>query len=259
MVRVAVMGFGGLWPFLGLDLEMARRVWALVRGHGAEDKIGLGMLDSGNSFAPRLLAHGVAYPLGAVGVLLRGSGGDGLGQRLWNPQGDKMAPVGLGRFGWLFAHFVRGGFCNIEYYKRGQAENVIFFSPGCLPRIPGECITFPSMPVPRTNTQKLLTLHVDAELYAAAEKARGRTNRSQWIRDAIAEKLARENVPVSPDAVLPPDRGRKGGATWSPAALRKQDSPSPKPQAPSPKPQAPSPKPQAPSPKPQVAAVRPRP
>jgi hypothetical protein len=206
------------------------------------------MLDSGNSLTPRLLAHGVAYPLGAVGVLLRGGGGDGLGQRLWNPQGYKMAPVGLGRFGWLFAHFVRGGVCNIEYYKREQAENCNIFSHGGLPENVGGCITSLPMAAPRTNTQKLLTLHVDAELYAAAEKARGRTNRSQWIRDAIAEKLARENVEVSADAVLPPDRGRKSGATWSPAVLRKQDSPSPKPQAPSPKPQAPSPKPQAPSP-----------
>jgi len=83
-----------------------------------------------------------------------------------------------------------------------------------------DVLHFRRMSPPRTNTQKLLTLHVDAELYAAAEKARGRTNRSQWIRDAIAEKLAREKISVSPEAVLPPDRGRKGNG-WSEQALRK--------------------------------------
>jgi hypothetical protein len=202
------------------------------------------------------LAHRLADPLGAISLARFDGGRDGFDQGLGNPQRHQVTAGGLGRFRWFGVHFVRAGVCNIEYYKRQQEQICNIFSRRGLPRVSRKCITLPPMASPRTNTQKLLTLHVDAELYAAAEKARGRINRSQWIRDAIAEKLARENVAVSEDAVLPPDRGRKGGATWSPATLRKQDSPSPKPQAPSPKPQAPSPKPQAPSPKPLIPAVR---
>lgn len=83
------------------------------------------------------------------------------------------------------------------------------------------------MPSPnRTNTQKLLTLHVDDVLFEATEKARGRVNRSQWIRDAIAEKCAREGIPVPEEAIYAPDRGRKGGQRWAPETLRKE-SPAP--------------------------------
>jgi len=64
---------------------------------------------------------------------------------------------------------------------------------------------------PRTNTQKLLTLHVDAELFDAAERCRGRASRSQWIRQAIAEKVVREGIKLSEDAVFAPDRSGKGG------------------------------------------------
>lgn len=81
----------------------------------------------------------------------------------------------------------------------------------------------------RTNTQKLLTLHVDESLFAATERARGRINRSQWIRDAIAEKCAREGIPVPADAVYAPDRGRKSGQKWSPETQRKTTSSPPSP------------------------------
>jgi hypothetical protein len=101
------------------------------------------------------------------------------------------------------------------------------------------CITPAAMPSPnRTNTQKLVTLHVDGVLFDAAEKARGRVNRSQWIRDAIAEKCAREGIPVPEDAVYAPDRGRKAGQAWSPEIQRKMeatpilnDAPNPSPPA----------------------------
>lgn len=72
----------------------------------------------------------------------------------------------------------------------------------------------------RTNTQKLVTLHVDHALFEATEMARGRVNRSQWIRDAIAEKCMREGIPVPEDATLAPDRGRKGSG-WAAEVQRK--------------------------------------
>lgn len=70
------------------------------------------------------------------------------------------------------------------------------------------------MDTTRTNTQKLVTLHVDATLFDAIETARGHTNRSQWIRAAIAEKSLREGVVVPPTAIYAPDRGRKNGTKW---------------------------------------------
>ena len=73
----------------------------------------------------------------------------------------------------------------------------------------------------RNNTQKILTLHVDPVLFEATEQARGRVNRSQWIRDAIAEEGMREGIAVPEDAALPPDRARKGGPVWSAETLRK--------------------------------------
>lgn len=73
----------------------------------------------------------------------------------------------------------------------------------------------PAMESARNNTQKLVTLHVDDALFEAIETARGHTNRSQWIRSAIAEKSEREGVPVPLAAIYAPDRGRKNGKKWS--------------------------------------------
>ena len=73
----------------------------------------------------------------------------------------------------------------------------------------------------RTNTQKLLTLHVDEVMFEAVEQARGRVNRSQWIREAIAEKALREGVKLPEMAIYPPDRARKGGNKWTAETLRK--------------------------------------
>ena len=63
----------------------------------------------------------------------------------------------------------------------------------------------------RTNTQKLITLHVDAALFDATEKCRGRVSRSQWLRDAILEKLKREGLELPEEAAFAPDRSGKGG------------------------------------------------
>jgi hypothetical protein len=67
------------------------------------------------------------------------------------------------------------------------------------------------MPGARGSNQKLISLHVEEELYEAAEKSRGRVNRSQWIRDAIVEKLKREGIPLPEGIELAPDRAGKGG------------------------------------------------
>lgn len=64
----------------------------------------------------------------------------------------------------------------------------------------------------RTNTQTLITLHVSDELLEAAEQCRRGRPRSQWIREAILEKLQREGIAVPEEAALPPDRSGKGGA-----------------------------------------------
>ena len=63
----------------------------------------------------------------------------------------------------------------------------------------------------RTNTQTLLTLHVSDELLGAVEQCRKGRPRSQWIRDAILEKLRREGIEIPDEAALPPDRSGKGG------------------------------------------------
>lgn len=64
-----------------------------------------------------------------------------------------------------------------------------------------------------TNTQKLVTLHVSDEMFEATEvcrKKRGKA-RAQWMREAIAEKLARDGLILSPEAVQAPDRAGKAG------------------------------------------------
>jgi hypothetical protein len=48
-------------------------------------------------------------------------------------------------------------------------------------------------------------------LLNATEKCRGRVSRSQWLRDAILEKLKREGFEISEEAALAPDRSGKGG------------------------------------------------
>jgi len=72
------------------------------------------------------------------------------------------------------------------------------------------------MPNQRAPGQKLLPIAVDEkflrELDAGLEPA-GYRNRSQFIRDAIIEKLLRANVSLSRDLALPPHRIGKSGGT----------------------------------------------
>lgn len=72
-----------------------------------------------------------------------------------------------------------------------------------------------AMPSQRAPGQKLLPIAVDEkflrELDAGLSKA-GYRNRSQFIRDAIVEKLTRVGVTLSKELALPPHRIGKGTA-----------------------------------------------
>jgi hypothetical protein len=69
------------------------------------------------------------------------------------------------------------------------------------------------MPNQRAPGQKLLPIAVDEkflrELDAGLAQA-GYRNRSQFVRDAIIEKLVRANVPLPKELALPPHRIGKG-------------------------------------------------
>ncbi|MGH7951282.1 MAG: ribbon-helix-helix domain-containing protein [Limisphaerales bacterium] len=71
------------------------------------------------------------------------------------------------------------------------------------------------MPNQRAPGQKLLPIAVDEkflrELDAGLAQA-GYRNRSQFIRDAIVEKLMRANVSLPAELALPPRRTGKRGA-----------------------------------------------
>src|ERR1017187_9902948 len=70
------------------------------------------------------------------------------------------------------------------------------------------------MPNQRAPGQKLLPIAVDEiflrELDAGLAQA-GYRNRSQFIRDAIIEKLLRADISLSKELALPPHRMGKGG------------------------------------------------
>jgi len=70
------------------------------------------------------------------------------------------------------------------------------------------------MPNQRAPGQKLLPIAVDErflrELDAGLARA-GYRNRSQFIRDAIIEKLMRVGIPLPKELALPPHRIGKGG------------------------------------------------
>jgi hypothetical protein len=62
------------------------------------------------------------------------------------------------------------------------------------------------MPNVRGKNQTLITCPLDADFLAEIDRARGRKNRSQFLREAIAEKLNGMGFRVSEDMVFPPDR-----------------------------------------------------
>ncbi len=76
------------------------------------------------------------------------------------------------------------------------------------------------MPNQRAPDQKLLPFAVSEKFIRELDAALAQTgyrNRSQFIRDAIIEKLARAGVVVPPELALPP---RRTGKTARPAKSR---------------------------------------
>jgi len=72
------------------------------------------------------------------------------------------------------------------------------------------------MPNQRAPGQKLLPIAVDEKFLRELDAGLGRAgyrNRSQFIRDAIIEKLLRANICLSPDLALPPQRMGKSRGT----------------------------------------------
>jgi hypothetical protein len=66
-------------------------------------------------------------------------------------------------------------------------------------------------PVPnqRRAGQVFIGFHLDTDLIAAMEAARGCQTRSQFIRETIAGKLREMGVALREDIEMPPDRVRK--------------------------------------------------
>jgi hypothetical protein len=64
------------------------------------------------------------------------------------------------------------------------------------------------MPNKRRAGQFFLGVQIDARLAADLDRARGRKDRSQFVREAVAEKLKRLGVPVPDDLIYPPPRAK---------------------------------------------------
>jgi hypothetical protein len=62
------------------------------------------------------------------------------------------------------------------------------------------------MPNKRKAGQTFIGCQADEELKRDIDMARGRRDRSLYIREAIAEKLRNDGFKVSEDLVYPPDR-----------------------------------------------------
>jgi hypothetical protein len=76
------------------------------------------------------------------------------------------------------------------------------------------------MPNQRAPGQKLLPIAVDEKFLRELDAGLGRAgyrNRSQFIRDAIVEKLLRANIALPPDLALPPQRMGKSRRTSAPS------------------------------------------
>ena len=58
---------------------------------------------------------------------------------------------------------------------------------------------------------KLVGFWCDNRFLKEIERARGRMARSQFIRDALGEKLVALDIPVPAEFVVAPDRAGKGG------------------------------------------------
>jgi hypothetical protein len=65
------------------------------------------------------------------------------------------------------------------------------------------------MPNVRRESQTFLGVQIDRNLLLAVEKARGKTDRSKFVRDAIYRELQRRGEYVDPSWLDVPDRARK--------------------------------------------------
>src|ERR1035437_8209384 len=59
------------------------------------------------------------------------------------------------------------------------------------------------------NKYKMVGLWMERNFLAEVDSARGETGRSQFLRDALAEKLKREGVMILREKVIAPDRAGK--------------------------------------------------
>jgi hypothetical protein len=59
--------------------------------------------------------------------------------------------------------------------------------------------------------QTFIGLKVSDELFKSVEKASKGRDKSQFVREAIAEKLQREGLTLKEEHILPPSRKGKGG------------------------------------------------
>ena len=68
-----------------------------------------------------------------------------------------------------------------------------------------------TVPGKHNSKQKLVGVWCDPELIEELDKARGFVQRSQWVRDAILEKLRRMGISIAAAKAHAPDRTKKSG------------------------------------------------
>ena len=62
-----------------------------------------------------------------------------------------------------------------------------------------------------TDKFKLVGCWCERDFLTAIDRARGELGRSQFLRDALLEKLAREGIHIPREKTVAPDRAGKGG------------------------------------------------
>ena len=72
-----------------------------------------------------------------------------------------------------------------------------------------------------TEKFKLVGCYVDVDFLAEIDAVRGEKGRSQFLRDALQEKLEAAGVTVLRDKVIAPDRAGKGGRKATPVSYFK--------------------------------------
>lgn len=81
------------------------------------------------------------------------------------------------------------------------------------------------MPNQRREGQIFVGFQADVDLIAELDKARGREERSLFIRKAIAEKLQKMHIHVPDHLIYPPDRAKKVVRLSSHKLARAADAP----------------------------------